>query len=176
MTHFLFSIHKIFSIAEWEARKNIDQKTPSQKMKMEVDTEIIHQQETPTPYSRAITTTAESYQMTKSEDLIRRPSQQADSSLSVSPAVTTPPRNIINNAQEVGRVHVLPDDRNNLANSGEFIHCFNHLHLFIFIYYSNTRFFLKKTLLLLSFIKYKKGQPKIIFKINYTIYIIFINI
>ncbi|XP_070498846.1 FERM, ARHGEF and pleckstrin domain-containing protein 2-like [Chironomus tepperi] len=113
------SAHPLLPIetAEWEARKNKDQKTPSQKMKMEVDTEIIHQQETPTPYNRAITTTVESYQMTKSEDHLRRPSQQADSSLSVSPAVTTPPRNIINNAQEVGRVHVLPDDRNNLANS-----------------------------------------------------------
>lgn len=134
---------------------------------MEVDTEIIHQQETPTPYSRAITTTAESYQMTKSEDLIRRPSQQVDSSLSVSPAVTTPPRNIINNAQEVGRVHVLPDDRNNLANSGEFNHCSYHLYLF-FLFIIQTHV-LKNIVI----IKFKKEQPKIIFKIKYTIHIIF---
>jgi len=111
---------------------------------MEVDMEIIHQQETPTPYSRAITTTTvESYPMTKSEDLLRRPSQQADSSLSVSPAVTTPPRNIISSAQEVGRVHVLPDDRNNLANSGEFSHDSVTHSSFIYIFiYSKTHTYL----------------------------------
>jgi hypothetical protein len=117
---------------------------------MEVDMETIHQQETPTPYSRSITTTVESYQMTKSEDLLRRPSQQADSSLSVSPAVTTPPRNIISNAPEVGRVHVLPDDRNNLANSGEFSHCFMSSS---FIYFN-----LLKDTHLLSLIKFKDIQ------------------
>lgn len=91
-------------------------------MKTEVDMEKIHQQETPIQYNRPITTTAESYQTTKLEDLHRRPSQQVDSSHSASPAVTTPPRSITSNAPEVGRALVLPDDRNNLANSGEFKH------------------------------------------------------
>lgn len=140
----LFSLstkkHTQTKIADWEARKNQEQKTPSQKMKMEVDTEKIHQQETPTPFNRVITTTAESYQTTKS-DQIRRPSQQADSSLSVSPAVTTPPRNIINNAPEAGRALVLPDDRSNLANSGEFCHpfhlfyCCNPHTVYLYIFY-----------------------------------------
>lgn len=87
---------------------------PSQ-MKKEADMEITRQPETHIPYSRPITTAAESYQ-TKLDN--RRPSNQMDSSLSVSPVVTTPLRNIINNAPEVGRVHALQDDRS-LANSGE---------------------------------------------------------
>lgn len=80
------------------------------------------QLETLTQYSRPQVTAAqvENYQMTKTsqpEDH-RRPSQQMDSSLSVSPTATTPQRSIINNVHEAGRGHVLPDDRN-LVNSGK---------------------------------------------------------
>lgn len=77
--------------------------------------------ETHTPYSRPQVTAAqvETYQMTKiSPEDHRRPSQQMDSSLSASPTATTPQRSIISSAQEAGRAHVLPDDRN-LVNSGE---------------------------------------------------------
>lgn len=77
--------------------------------------------ETHTQYSRPQVTAAqvETYQMTKiSQEDHRRPSQQMDSSLSASPTATTPQRSIISNAQEVGRAHVLPEDRN-LVNSGE---------------------------------------------------------
>lgn len=94
---------------------------PSQ-MKKEVDTEN-RQQETLTQYSHPQVTAAqvETYQMTKNQQQEdhRRPSQQLDSSLSVSPTATTPQRNIISNVHEAGRGHVLPDDRN-LVNSGEF--------------------------------------------------------
>lgn len=80
------------------------------------------QPETLTQYSRPQVTAAqvETYQTTKTlqQEDHRRPSQQMDSSLSVSPTATTPQRNIINNVHEVGRAHVLPDDRN-LVNSGE---------------------------------------------------------
>ena len=82
----------------------------------------IRQQETLTQYSRPQVTAAqvETYQttMTSPLDHQRRPSQQLDSSLSVSPTGTTPQRSITNNAHEVGRVHALPDDRS-LVNSGE---------------------------------------------------------
>lgn len=106
--------------AEWEARKqSLESKMPSQ-MKKEVDMES-RQQETHTQYSRPQVTAAqvETYQ-TKNSQLEdhRRPSQQMDSSLSVSPTATTPQRNIINNVHEAARAHVLPDDRN-LVNSGE---------------------------------------------------------
>lgn len=88
-------------------------------MKKEVDLEAIHPLETHIQSNRSH---MESSQMTKSEMDPRRPSQQMDSSHSVSPvgtaSVTTPPRNIINNVQEAGRGHVQVDDRS-LANSGE---------------------------------------------------------
>lgn len=105
--------------AEWEARKqSLESKTPSQ-MKKEADMET-RQSEIHTQYSRPQVTAAqvETYQMTKTSEDHRRPSQQLDSSLSVSPTATTPQRSIISNAHEVGRVHALPDDRN-LVNSGE---------------------------------------------------------
>jgi hypothetical protein len=108
--------------ADWEARKqSLESKMPSQTKK-EAGMES-RQPETHTPYNRPQVTAAqvENYPMTKisqSEDH-RRPSQQMDSSLSASPTVTTPQRNIINNVHEVGRGHVLPEDRN-LVNSGEF--------------------------------------------------------
>lgn len=92
---------------------------PSQ-MKKEVDTEN-RPPETHTQYSRPQVTAVqvENYQMTKtSQELHRRPSQQLDSSLSVSPTANTPQRTINNNVHEVGRAHGLPDDRN-LVNSGE---------------------------------------------------------
>lgn len=54
--------------------------------------------------------------MTKDQ---RRPSNQMDSSLSVSPTATSPQHSIISSAQEAGRAHVHQDDRN-LVNSGEF--------------------------------------------------------
>lgn len=88
-----------------------------------------------TQYSRPQVTAAqvETYQMTKtsqSEDR-RRPSQQMDSSLSTSPTATTPQRSIISNVREVGRDHVLPDDRN-LVNSGELLQT-SHFVLFILL-------------------------------------------
>jgi hypothetical protein len=93
---------------------------PSQTKK-EVDMEN-RQQETLTQYSRPQVTAAqvETYQTTKISQLDhqRRPSQQLDSSLSVSPT-GTPQRSIISNVHEVGRGHVLPEDRS-LVNSGEF--------------------------------------------------------
>lgn len=124
--------------AEWETRKqSLESKTPSQ-MKKEADLES-RQQETLTQYSRPQVTAAqvETYQMTKTSQLEdqRRPSQQMDSSLSVSPTGTTPQRSTINNVHEVGRVHVLPEDRN-LVNSGEFQ---NNLHHFIFFSYINLK-------------------------------------
>lgn len=86
-------------------------------MKKEVDLEAIHPLETHTPSSRSHTETSP---MTKMEMDPRRPSQQMDSSHSASPVTaTTLPRNIINNAHEVGQGLVHQDDRN-LANSGEF--------------------------------------------------------
>jgi hypothetical protein len=94
---------------------------PSQTKK-EADMEN-RQQETLTQYSRPQVTAAqvETYQTTKISQLDhqRRPSQQLDSSLSVSPTGTTPQRSIISNVHEVGRGHVLPEDRS-LVNSGEF--------------------------------------------------------
>lgn len=111
---------------DWEARKqSLESKTPSQ-MKKEADMEITRQPATHTPYSQTTTAVAESY-LTKLDN--RRPSNQMDSSLSVSPAVTTPLRSTINNAHEVGQAHALPGDRN-LANSGEF--------KFLSHYYFNT--------------------------------------
>lgn len=88
-------------------------------MKKEVDLEAIHPLETHIQSNRSH---MESSQTMRSETDPRRLSQQMDSSHSASPvgvaSVTTPPRNTINNVQEVGRVHAPQDDRN-LANSGE---------------------------------------------------------
>lgn len=96
---------------------------PSQMKKEAADTEN-RQPETLTQYSRPQVTAVqvETYQTTKTSPLDhqRRPSQQLDSSLSVSPTGTTPQRSITNNAREVGRGHALPDDRS-LVNSGEFL-------------------------------------------------------
>lgn len=104
---------------------------PSQMKKEAVDTEN-RPPETHTQYSRPQVTAAqvETYQMTKTSPLDhqRRPSQQLDSSLSVSPTGTTPQRSTINNVQEVGRAHVHPDDRS-LVNSGEFKAFFCYLFL-----------------------------------------------
>lgn len=61
----------------------------------------------------------ETYQTTTTmtKDL-RRPSQQMDSSLSVTPTATSPQHSIISNAHEAGRAHVHQDDRS-LVNSGK---------------------------------------------------------
>lgn len=106
--------------ADWEARgKSLDSRMHSQ-MKKEVDLEAIHPLETHIQSNRSH---MENSPMTKSEMDPRRPSQQMDSSHSASPvgagaSVTTPPRSIINNVQEVGRGHA-PADDHSLANSGE---------------------------------------------------------
>jgi hypothetical protein len=98
-------------------------------MKKEVDLEAIHPLETHIP-SRM-----ESSQMTKSEMDQHRQNQTMDLSHSAlagaagSAVVTTPPRNITNNVQGVGQVHVHPEDRS-LANSGELKLFHTHAHYF----------------------------------------------
>lgn len=137
-----------FQTAEWEARKqSLESKMPSQ-MKKEADMES-RQPETLTQYSRPQVTAAqvETYQMTKTSEHLRRHSEQLDSSLSASPTATTLQRSTNNNAHEVGRAHVLPDDRN-LVNSGEFCLPFTRLWFkiyFVHDYWFHSNVFCKMT-------------------------------
>lgn len=127
--HFFMFLFLIINIAaDWELRKqSLDSKMPSQ-MRRGADIAVENRQQgAPTQFNHRQPTIAhvETYQtttttMTKNSMADhRRPSQQMDSSLSVTPTATSPQHNIINNVQEAARAHVHQEDRN-LVNSGKF--------------------------------------------------------
>lgn len=132
----LFLINKL--AADWELRKqSLDSKMPSQ-MRRGVDIAAENRQQgAPTQFNHRQPTVAhvETYQttttMTKNSMDHRRPSQQMDSSLSVTPTAISPQHSIINNVQEAARAHVHQEDRN-LVNSGEFSYSifYNYFHYY----------------------------------------------
>lgn len=126
----------LITAADWELRKqSLDSKMPSQMRRGADIAAENRQQGAPTQFNnhrQATVAHVETYQTTTKTPSMgdhRRPSQQMDSSLSVSPTATSPQHSIISSAQEAARVHVHQEDRN-LVNSGEF-HIYNFI---IFVY------------------------------------------